>query len=598
MKNKATKHKLIAFAIILLTTTLSTNGFSQTLKEKMLAKKQSLAAKMKKDNSEMYQCGYKYEMSMGTKLNPMRALQKGLGNSMTQSHNSDLGKTAISIFYQAHLHPEGLMRFVTKTDGWETCGDAVFAGFTNRSGVGLSSTDGDFYVNDKLLEPAGIGTFFYGFAPEERGEKTVKITSSNGNSLQVTVAPAEPLEIITVDGKSKTEDLVIDGSKDIVIQLKNGDADPKSDLHVQLVANLMGTPVIYDVIVTKAKNSLTIPKEAFKNFEGSPSPFAKENALIVNRVNQKIINNTDAGAIRTLSAYMDWRPVTVSGDIAKGSIMTAGFDSTKTTSIDIDLVTDGEYNIAINKSSPYYAPPVKLIHKVAFASFVIRGNLSAEDVTTGNGWKTIWTKWFPELKDDTWNSLANNMYSEIEKRLESQFGWDIIPLSKVVNSNAYSYIKPITDSVSKNFVEVGAGNTQRILTSSSVDMWKDLSITFGGDFVSQRLVKELDVDAVLAITVDLNFDFDSEGLDPVISIVAFAPDVSYKTSAKYFSMSANTKAKSLSESKELSGTEYQVLYQMIKTDAFYDEFIEALKKLSAMEDKYPVYEKLWTEKLK
>lgn len=588
------------FTILLLTLLSSTSGFSQTLKGKMLAKKNALATKMKKDNSEMFQCGYVYEMGIGTKLNPMRALQKGMGNSMTDVGNSDLGKTAISVFYQAHLHPEGIMRFVTKTEGWETCGDAVFASFTNRSGIGLSGTDGHFFVNDKLLEPAGMGTFFYGFKPEERGEKTVKITSSNGNSLEVKVAPAAPLEIIRIDGKSKNEELIIDGSKDIIIELKNGDADPKSDLHVQLVGNLLGTPAIFDVIVTKAKNTITIPKEAFKNFEGSPSPFARENALIVNRVNQKIIENTDAGAIRTLSAYMDWMPLTVTGDIAKGSIITAGFDTTKNTSINVDLITDGEYKLAINKNGPFNSPPIKLIQKVAFASFVVRGNLSAQDVSTSTsgGWKIISTKWFPELSDDTWINLANKLYAEMTQNLISEFNWDIVPLNTVVNSDAYKYIKPITETATKNFVEVGAGNTQRVLTTSKTDLWEDLSITFGGDFVSQRLVKELDLDAVLAVSIDLNFNYETEGLDPVISIVAFAPDVSYKTSARYFSMSANTESKSLSESRSYTGGEYNVLYQMLKMDAFNKEFIDALRQLSSKEDRYPVYEKLWNAKLK
>ena len=575
--------------------------YAQTFKEKMLAKKNALIAKTKKDNSEIYQCGHVYKEKLGTKLNPMRALQKGMGNSFTDGSNNSLNATAITVFYQAHLYPGEVMKYLTKTPGWETCGDAVYAGFTNKNGIGLSSTDGQFLVDGVALEPAGMGTYFYGFKPEQRGAKIVKITSSNGNTAEVTVQPTAPIEIISIDGKTKGEDLIIDGTKDIVIVLKNGDADPKSNLYVQLVGNLMGTAVMFDIIVTKAKNTITIPKEAFKNFEGSPSPFAKENILVVNRITETIIEGTDAGAIRTINGYMDWMPMTVGGDLSKGSIMTAGFDSTKNTAINIDLMTDGEYKFAIDKGQPYYSPPVKLIKKVAFASFVVRGNLTDKEtkVTKNGDWITTTktTKWFPELSADTWQKLADQMYAQITKKLKSEMGWEILPLNTVVNSEAYNHIKPIAESVSKNFVEVGAGNTKRILTTSGVDYWKDLSITFGGDFVSQRLVKELDVDAVLAITVDLNFNFESEGLDPVFSIVAFAPDVSYKTSAKYFSMSGNTAAKPLSESKSYTGGVHNVLYQMLKMDAFNSDFIQALKELSAQEDKYPVYEKLWNAKL-
>jgi len=603
MRNYILRNKSVATWILIggLFLAISPEVFSQTLKEKMLAKKNALVASTKKDNSEIYQCGHVYKESVGTKLNPMRALQKGMGNSMTDGGNPDLGKTAISVFYQAHLYPGEVMKFLTKTPGWETCGDAIYAGFTNKSGIGLSSTDGTFSVDGIALESAGMGTYFYGFKPDQRGAKTVKITSSNGNVAEVTVQPPAPVEIISVDGKTKGEELIIDGTKDIVIELENGDADPKSNLYVQLVGNLMGTAVMFDIIVTKAKNTITIPKEAFKNFEGSPSPFEKENILIVNRITETIIENTDAGAIRTINGYMDWMPLTVGGDLSKGSIMTAGFDSTKNTAINIELVTDGEYNFAVDKGQPYTSPPVKLMKKVAFASFVVRGNLTDKNTTvsSGGGWttSTTTTKWFPELSDDTWVKLADKMYAEITEKLKTQMGWEMIPLNTVVNSDAYKHIKPIASTATKNFVEVGAGNTERILTTSSADMWEDLSITFGGDFVSQRLVKELDVDAVLAVTIDLNFNFETEGLDPVISIVAFAPDVSYKTSAKYFSMSANTKAKPLADSRNYSGGEYNVIYQMLKMDEFNNEFIGALKELSNQEDQYPVYEKLWQAKL-
>ncbi len=592
MKNRNIIPEALICSLVLLF--FSASAFSQSFKDKM-------KVKFNKEKADIYGCGYVYKKSLGAKLNPMTALQKGLGNSFTDGDNSDLGKTAISVFYQAHLHPQSIMKYPTKTPGWETCGDAVFAGFTNKSGIGLSSTDGQFLVDDTNLEQAGVGTYFYGFSPDKRGEKQVKITSSNGNVAALSVAPAAPLEIISVDGKTKGEEIIIDGSKDIIIELRNGNADPTSNIHVQLICKLVGTPVIYDVIVTKAKNTIYIPKEAFWNFEGSPSPFMEKNTLIINRVNEEIIENTDAGAIRTISAYMDWMQIKLTGKIAKGSIMTAGFDESKNTNIDIDLSTIGEYNFVVNKGQPFTSPPVKLIKKVAFASFVVRGNLidKQTEVSSGGGWvtTTTTTKWFPELSNETWQKLADKMYIEITKKLINEMGWDILPLDKVVQSEAYKHIKSIKSRAVKNFVEVGAGQTQRILTTSSVDYWEDLSITFGSDFISQRLVKELDVDAVLAITVDLNFDFETEGLDPVFNIVAFAPDVSYKTSARYFSMGANTKAKPLEDSRKYTGGVENVIYQMIKTDTFTKEFIEALKALSIKEDEYPVYEKLWKAKL-
>lgn len=575
-------------------------GSAQSFKDKLKSK-----IPKKKVNMEMYECGYIEKESLGQKANPMKLLQKAVGGAATNGSVSggeaDMEKMAMSIFYQANLHPQGIVKYPTKVPGWQTCGDAVFAGITNKNGIGLTALNGEFKVNDELVPSAGLGTYFHGFDPSERGEKVVTVKSSAGTQALVTLAPAQPLSIRSVDGKEKGEEVVIDGTKDIVIELDNGDADPKSNLHVQLVCKLVGTPIIYDVTVTKAKNIIYIPKEAFQNFEGSPSPFIELNTLIVNRVSETIIQNSDVGALRTISAYMDWMPITVSGDLSKGSIMTSGFDESKNTNIDIDLSTRGIYNFTVDKGQPFTSPPVKLMNKAAIASFVVRGNLTdTKTVTSSNSYGTTITKfekWFPEFPKDVWQKLADRMYDEFSTTLGSAFSLEILPLDQIINTKAYGHIKPIQDGATKKFVEVGAGGTQRILTSSSVDLWKDLSITFGADFVSQRLVKELDVDAVLAVNVDLNFDFDTETLNPRISIVAFAPDVSYKTQARYFSMNANTPGKSLDDSRQYTGGVENIIYQMIKAEVFNAELIQAMKELSNKEDEHPVYEKLWKAKL-
>lgn len=576
--------------------------FSSFTATAQFGKKKKGPKKSKKE--QMYECGYVQKEGLLGKINPVKALKKGLVNSVSNMGSPDLGTSAISVFYQAHLHPQGIMKYPTETPGWQTCGDAVFAGFTNRAGTGVSSTDGSMTVEGEQIEHAGMGTYFYGFDPAMRGKKKVQITSSDGDRVELEISPAAPLEIVSIDGKAKGEEVYIDGTRDVVIELANGDADPNSKIHVQLICKLVGTPVIYDVIVTKAKNTIYIPKDAFKNFEGSPSPFAKENTLIVNRVVENIIDDTDAGAIRTISAYMDWRPIAMGGDIAKGSIMTAGFDESKNTDIDIALKSDGEYEFSVSKDGPFKAPPVKLMKKVAVASFVIRGNLEDEKVTdvvtevdgSLRMAKNYATKWFPEMEDRDWKNLANKMYDDFVAKMASEMNIEVVPMEEVVSSEAYAYAKPVAYRSENNFVEVGAYGSKRILTTSTVDFYNDLGISFGADFVSQRLVNELEVDGVIAITMNLDFDFESEALDPEVHITAFAPDVSYKTSARYFSMLATTKAISKKETTGVGGGALGFLYKMIKVDQFNLDFVNAMKELSQKEAEYPVYEALWRAK--
>lgn len=581
----------VRFIIVISLLFISSIANSQSFKDKLKSKIP------KKDNSAIYECGYVHKVTLAEKASPMRLLQKGLGSAVTNSSNSNLGSTSISVFYQAHLHPQSIMKFPTKIPGWETCGDAVFASFTNRNGIGLSSTDGQILMDGQEILYSDFGTYFQGFKPENRGKKNMVITSSDGDKVEFSLDPGASLEILSIDGKAKGEEIIIDGSKDIVIELSNGDADPKSKLHVQLICKLVGTPIIFDILVTRAKNTIIIPKESFKNFEGSPSPFSKTNTLMVNRVTENLLENTSAGAIRTISAYMDWAPVKMAGDLAKGNVMTMGFDTTKITAIDINMVSEGRYNFKANKAGPYNSPPLNQIKNIAVASFIVRGNLLSSETNIEGDWIVETKKWFPEISDDTWQKLADNLYLEFESSLEREFDLNILPLDKVLSTEAYKHTKTIIDGATKSFVEVGAAGTKRILTSAGQDVLKDLSISFPADFVSERLIQELDVDAVLAVTIDLNFNFETEGLDPTVNIVAFAPNISYKTSAKYYSMTANTKALSLNDSKKFTGGVDNVLYQMIHGDILIKEYIQTLKKLSAAEDANPVYEKLWKAKL-
>ncbi len=562
---------------------------------------QGLKGKFKgKAKTSMYECGHVYKPSLKDKLNPMKALQKAVGGAVTDVKRDNLKEISISVFYQAHLHPQDIMRYPTATPGWETCGDAVFLGMTNRAGLGLAETSGDVLLDGKEMPPAGMGTYFQGFSPDGRSPKAVTISSSDGDQVKLTVAPAHPLEIKSVDGKLKGEEIVLDGSKDIIIELVDGDADPQSRLHVSMISRV-GTPVIYDVLVTRPKNRIVIPKEAFLNYEGSPAPFSKKNTLIVNRVNEEIHDGTPAGAIRTLSCYMDWLPITVEGDIAKGSIITAGFDTTKNTSISIDLTTTGEYNFVIKKGGPYASPPVKVINKMAVASFVVRGNLMQKKTSVSRTGTlvttTTITKWFPNVTKESWQALADKLYADFEQEMQQTFGWEILPLAQVTSAEAYAHTKTIQDTVTKNFVEVGAGGTRRILTTASADYMKDLSISFASDFVSERLVKELEVNAVVAVTIDLDFDMESEGLDPKVSIAFFAPNVSHKTTANYFSAKAHTDARSLAEAAKYEGGAVNQLFQMIKGNRLIEEFAAALKELSQQEDAHPVYENLWKAKM-
>ena len=594
MKTKL-KKKLLLFATLIITiSSINAQSF------------------LKKKEQKAYECGYVYKPSFLNKLKPMKIISKLAGGLVKGKSKSDLSEAAIAVTYYSNLVPNYNLDFVTKTEGWETCGDGVSVVFFNYNGIGLTDTDGDVKLEGEKLEEAGLGTYFQGFPADKRGNKKVEISSSSGDKVTINFEPLPSLEILTVNGKSKSEDIIIDGKEDVIIELKNGDVDPGSQLYVEIIISAMSIKAQTHLFISEATNRLVIPKESFTNFDMSPLPIIEKNTLSVSRVKDELIYNTAAGPIQKVTIFSDFVPVLLEGDIAGGSLLTNSFNNDKNTKVDGKFKTiEGEYNFQIKKGNAYKYPPINRMKKIGIGSFVVRGNLFQEQTTessktdyntnTITTTKTTIKKWFPEISDASWQKFANKMYDDFVKQLKTDLNVEVVDASKMVNAKAYVDMKPILDTVTKTFVEKGAYGTTRFIKTGTIDYIKDIKTTFVDDYVNEKLVRELNLDGLIAVTIDLDFDLKSEGLNPNVKIVAFSPNVSFRTSGIYFELDANTTAKPLKYANQynsLTGGPEDVIYKVMKADAFFKAFSFAINEIRRGEKENPAYERIWQKRLK
>ena len=187
---------------------------------------------LKSKERKAYECGYVYKPSFFNKLKPMKLISKLAGGIATGKAKSDLGKTAIAIGYSRGLMPLSQLDFTVNFEGWETCGSSVGVSFLNFDGVGLTDTDGEVKINNEVLKNIGLGSYFKGFPPSKNGTQNFEITSSNGNKVNVSLEPAVALEIVSVNGVPKGGDIIIDGTKDVTIELKGVEDDLDSEIFV------------------------------------------------------------------------------------------------------------------------------------------------------------------------------------------------------------------------------------------------------------------------------------------------------------------------------------------------------------------------------
>lgn len=564
---------------------------------------------LKKKEKKAYECGYIHKEGFFKKLKPMKLISKVTGALLKAKPKSDLKDVALSIGYAQGLIPKSQVDFATKTPGWETCGDGVSIFFLNYNGIGFTDTDGDVKLNGTKLEKAGMGSYFQGFSSDKRGTQRVEITSSSGDKINIDIAPAAPLEIISVNGVPKGGDIIIDGTKDVVIELKGGDADPNSEIFIEMIINAMSLKVPTHLYPSKAKNTIVVPKESFKNFENSPLPIVKKNTLSVTRVKHEMIYNTAAGVIQKTSTFSDFTPFLAKGDIAGGSLIGNSFSKDKNTKASGKFKTvEGEYNVNIIKGNPYTHPPLDKMKNIGISSFVVRGNLQKEKTTTSTkteyklDYKVITTtkttikKWFPNLTDETWQKFVDNLYDEFTARLHKK-GVNVVPVQNVLNTGAYKEMKPILDTVTKTFVEKGAYGTKRFLRTGAMDMLKDIKTTFAGDYMNERMMKELNLDGLIAVTIDLDFDLKSEGLNPVVKISAFSRNVTYRTQGMFFTMDFSTNAKSLKQAGKYTFGPEEAIFKIIKGNELFNAFDLAIEALKKGEKENPAYHKIWKDRM-
>ena len=567
---------------------------------------------LKKKEKKAYKCGYVHKASFFNKLKPMKLISKIAGGLIKAKPKSDLKEVALAVTYASGVIPKSQLDFATKTPGWETCGDGVSVFFLNNVGIGLTDTDGDVSLNGTKLKKAGMGTYFQGFSPDIRGTQTVEVTSSTGDKVTVSIEPAAALEIVSVNGIEKGGDIIIDGTKDVVIELKGGDADPDSELYVEMIISAMSLKVQTHLYPSKATNTIVIPKESFKNFEQSPLPIIKKNTLSVTRVKHTLIRNTDAGVIQKTATFSDFTPILIKGDILGGNILKNSLSKDKNTKASGKFKTvEGEYNVKISKGNPYTHPPVDKMKKIGISSFVVRGNLYKKKTTTSTSTKTSFNvktitttkttikKWFPQLTDDTWQTFVNKLYDEFKQNLNGM-GMNVISVDKIINAKAYSEMKPIQDTVTSTFIEKGAYGTKRLIRTGAFDYIKDIRTTFTADSTNEKIIQELELDGLIAVTIDLDFDLETSGLNPVVKIVAFSPNVSYRTPGKYFEMDFSTKAKPLEEGKYngLTGGPEDAVYKIIKGDKLFTAFKLAMDEIKIGEKANPAYHAIWKERMK
>ncbi len=131
---------------------------------------------------------------------------------------------------------------------------------------------------------------------------------------------------------------------------------------------------------------------------------------------------------------------------------------------------------------------------------------------------TTTTRKFTVLPDAYWEELVDELYRDFESVLKRNHNISLIPVEKVISAPSYDDLEPISDNVSVVEVEKSYKNTKNLIPTTLSAIIDNISTTFASDRIDARLLRELGVDGLISVTIDLEMPWEEFTLTPRMSI--------------------------------------------------------------------------------
>lgn len=529
-------------------------------------------------------------------------LGKLAGNLMTQS-TTDLQACGTTVYYISNLYPPSVKSTEVSYMGeaWKEGRSTISVMNFKKHGIGFYKIDGVVAVDGTPMQHVAFGAYSKLIDSGDAAPKKITIETKTGQKAEFTIKPTFPVRIKSINGK--TEGAEVDVTQDLVLELENPKGSERTMYKVSMLMDLMGTTSFVDVVVCRSADKIVIPHQAFVNAQvvassdqaiGTSIASFREGAswLRIERYEHDLTPNAGTGGYQGISASWDTKPVTVKGKSpSKSNVQVTGEEK--------------GFSFNVNKPNAYYGRALSMGKKFALASFSVRGTIFHQDVksststqTMGNvevttTTTTITTLEFPQLPDEFWDKLLDNMYNDFVTALKNEHQIELIPVENVTKASGYAAMEPIEDKNTQVKIVRSYKGTKNLLPTSIVSILKSVSSTFASDRPDARLMRELGVDGLISATLDLQISKDANNhvvLNPVFTYQLLGPPNGYLVGTQYVTGTVLGQGAPFNE-EAVKSNPYSLNSVVRKEDmmAAFRKSIVELKKLEEAEG----YTKIW-----
>lgn len=530
---------------------------------------------------------------------------------MTQK-TDDLENVAVTVRYMQNLYTPA-----TKTteatylpEFWKEGSNAIIVNFLKRKGVGMYYIDGTVTIDGEVVPHITNGAYVKAIDTSDKSVKKVVIETTKGQRVEYEIGPIQPVSILSLNGVKRSDLLdaskpvvEIDLQKDFELELSNPKGSADSDIKISMIGDIMGVRAFTEVAVIKAGNKLIIPSAIFNNPAGSLLPNMGDNYIQIERFKLNDKQVSGVGATQAISISWDVLPVKLVGTQEK-----TAFGVSKNIGVQVKKEIEtprGKMDIDFSKPNAFLGRPFSSGKKFAVVSFTLRATklqqqkVSSSESTSGNvktTTTTTATRTFPKLPDAYWDDLVEKLYKDVESVLLSTYDMKLIPIEKVLQSPSYQLLDPVPDELTVVEVSKSYKGTKYLLPTNITSILNNVSSTFASDRPDARLIRELGVDGIIAVTVDLSMPWEEFTLAPKVSVRITGGPNGYTAGPTVFAQgtisgngvpldAANMDAKSVMD----------VLPKVIRRDDLKMALRTAFKELDAAE-KDKGYDRIWALK--
>ncbi len=534
------------------------------------------------------------------------AVMKQVGNlagSLLTGTTNDLNEAAVSVYFMRNVYPKATNDVAAEyfEESWQDGGNMVYVSLLNRDGVGMLKVDGQVIIDGEVVPHVKNGFYGKWLDPNDVSPKKVVIKTSTGQEVSFTVAPPPPIKIKSINGMR--ENAVIDITQPLDLELKAENQRPGEEISIALLGDIMGLHTFLEYGTFKYGDRLHLPAAMWKNALTPYVPTSGANWLRVERFNVTPTNVKGVGATQIIGQALDCVPVSVQGELEETWVGTV---DGQTINISETLEKDdGFMQVKFNKPNAYYGRPMSSGKKFAVASFTVRATklqqqrTSSSSSTIGNvttTTTTTTTRTFPTLPDAYWENLVNKLYADFERVLKNNYSIELIPIEDVLRAPSYKALQPIEDKVSLVEVEKSYKGTKNLIPTTLSEILDDISTTFAWDRKDARLIRDLGVDGLIAVTIDLEMPWESFSLTPRMSIRISGPPNGYKAGPTiYLQGLVHGSGLPLDEAKMDADYVMDILPNVIRTNELMNALDLGFKKISK-EEKSKSYDAIWSLK--